>query len=300
MSIENIQLLGYLGPEGSFSHICCAELTQLIPSISLKGFSSISAIRQALNQNELTFGLFPVENSLGGSVPESLDGLIKESGQLQVLLEWVLPIEHNLVCRSSTKEIKEIRAHFQAFAQCENYLQQNYPKAQLKEFSSNSAAAESLAELNPEQQTTIAAISSSKAAKIYNLQILQKSINDSKDNCTRFWLVGKKENTPNNIQNKQELTSLAFRIPQDKPGGLMKILSCLAERNINLSKIESRPTRGRLCEYTFFVDFVNPPQWSNLKDEVLNEIKELSSYFCFLGSYSVWPLNDLRFISNQV
>ncbi len=289
--------IGYLGPAGSFSHICATEVAESIGLSKFRDFPSITQIAQATSNGETDFGLLPLENSLGGSVPETLESLLKNT-TLEVKLEWVFPVEHFLAGFGTEAEILEIRAHFQAFAQCDGFLKTHFPNIVRKEMSSNSAAAASLLELNEVNRKSVAAICPEQAAKIYGLQVLKSKINDSSNNFTRFWLVGT-SNKNQCKQNSQRLTSIAFQIPQDEPGGLMKILTSLAKRNINMSKIESRPTRGRLCEYTFFIDFVDPLHWESIQKEVILEIQASCSMFRFLGSYSVWPEGDLRFMNSN-
>ena len=295
--------IAYLGPEGSFSHLCALKLSDcLIETPEFKAYSSILRLKEALSHKEVVFALFPLENSLGGSVPETLDALLSLPPNCQVELEWVLRIEHCLVgFGSDFSAITEIRAHFQAFAQCEAFLRHNFPQAKLSEWSSNSAAATSLLNLPEAEKIKTLAICSSEAANLYSIPVLRQTINDFPDNNTRFWLLSRLDEQLNFKApqgNSQSLTSLAFRIPQDEPGGLMRVLAILAARDINLSKIESRPTKGRLCEYTFFIDFINPANWTELKDTIIGEISSQSSYFRFLGSYPVLPLNDQRFNSS--
>ncbi len=280
-------MLGYLGPEGSYSHICAKKIAEVFALSPLIPYKTISEIYKALEQKEINFGLLPVENSLGGSVPETLDNLLFAPQSLQVRLEWVLMIEHCLI--GFDLNINEIRAHFQAFAQCDNYLNKYYANANKKEMSSNSSAALSL--LNEKENK--AAICSKEAAELYKIPIIAEKINDFTENFTRFWLAGWENLPPKN--NNQNLISLAFRIPQDLPGGLVRVLGPIAERGINLSKIESRPTKSRLCEYSFYIDLINS---SKADQELLKELQSLCSYFKFLGNYPVWPLNDLRFLGN--
>lgn len=278
-------MLGYLGPEGSYSHICAKQIAKTFALNHLIAFKNIAEIYGAIAEKQINFGLLPVENSLGGSVPETLDYLLFAPQSLQVRLEWVLKIEHCLI--GFDKKIEEIRAHFQAFAQCEKFLQANYSQAQKKEMPSNSAAALSL--LTEKQNK--AAICSQEAAELYNIPVLAHKINDFTENFTRFWLVGW-EDLPKQNYHKQNLISLAFRIPQNTPGGLVKVLNPIAQLNINLSKIESRPTKGRLCEYSFYIDLINSEK---VDQNLLENLQNLCAYFKFLGNYSVWPLEDLRF-----
>ncbi|MDX1920319.1 MAG: prephenate dehydratase [Candidatus Caenarcaniphilales bacterium] len=287
----------YLGPESSFSHICALEIAKLFPSNKLQSVASISGIKEFIKNNEDAFGVFPVENSLGGSVPETLDGILTQKEDIKVLLEFVLKIDHCLLSFGEKSKIQEVRAHYQAFNQCENYLNKNFPDCHKQEFPSNSAAIESLTKLNLNEQKTIASIGSLEAAKKFNIPVLEKQINDSSENYTRFWLIGRESSFNINQKSEQNLCSLAFRIPRDEPGGLMKVLETFASRQINLTKIESRPTKGRLCEYTFFIDFLAPIDWDFQKGQILNIVGSVCSYARFLGYYPVFPAGDNRFES---
>jgi prephenate dehydratase len=284
--------IAYLGPQGSFSYICASGLSKLLAIGPLKAYDNITLAIKALDVAEADFALLPIENSLGGSVPEALDGFIKSDQKNYIQLEWVLPIEHALLGFGSLGQVKEVRGHFQAFAQCKNFLEQ-LPEAKQKEMTSNSASIASLRELSLTEKLNTAAIGPAPSGELYDVPLIQSKINDSSDNFTRFWLIGKTSKAI--LTNTQQLTSLAFRIPQDLPGGLLKVLSSLAARDINLSKIESRPTRGRLCEYTFFIDFVNPANWEEIKVQIMQEIAGSCSYLRVLGTYVVLPIGDLRF-----
>ncbi|MDJ0626093.1 MAG: prephenate dehydratase [Candidatus Caenarcaniphilales bacterium] len=282
--------IAYLGPQGSFSDICVKQIHEKINFEALKPAESLTEVRKLLVNGEVDFGLFPVENSLGGSVTETLDGLIRERDDLQVKLEWVLQIRHCLIGYGQKDSLKEVRAHYQAFYQCEEFLKINFPNVVKKEFSSNSAAVVSLMGLNDFEKNETAAISSKEASKAYSIPIIQQNINDSENNFTRFWVIGKNDfDLP--LESKQKMVSLAFALPRDEPGGLVHVLSSLAKRGVNLTKIESRPTKGRLCEYTFFIDFVG----EGPKNEIINEISAKCSFLRFIGNYPVFPDNDSRF-----
>ena len=289
--------LYYLGPEGSFSHIVANQILNTIEqNYSLEPVQSISDLFKHNFTSTQDLALIPIENSLGGSVGESFDKLLISPVDIEVKLEWVCLIEHYLIGFGKLTDINEIRAHYQAFAQCENFINNNWQGLELnkKEMSSNSAAVKSL--LAENKAKNIAAIGAKEAAELYKIPIIEAKIHDFSDNQTRFWLIGYSENKiKTKLPNYNYLNSLIFRIPQDEPGSLMKILNCLAKRKINLCKIESRPTKGRLCEYNFIIDFVSPNNWQNTRQIILEEIQSFCSYIRFLGNYPVLPLNDLRF-----
>lgn len=293
--------LYYLGPAGSFSHIVANYILNELDDInySLEGVKTISDLFKHNFNNSHDLALIPIENSLGGSVGESLDKLLISPAPIEVKLEWVCLIEHYLIGLGNLADVQKIRGHYQAFAQCEEFINNNFGNSELikEEMSSNSAAVKSLLE---DKSKNIAAIGAKEAAELYQIPIIQNKIHDSSANQTRFWLIGASENQiKTKLPNYNYLNSLIFRIPQDEPGSLIKILNCLAKRKINLCKIESRPTKGRLCEYNFLIDFVSPENWQNIQELILEEIKSHCSYIRFLGNYPVWPAADLRFSTNQ-
>jgi prephenate dehydratase len=283
--------IAYLGPEGSFSHIALQNIANTLfeePFLYVSMNSFTEAVNE-LRRGSVEYALLPIENSLGGSVPESLDQISSLDGSFQVQLEWVASIEHCLSgFQKDFSKVKEVRAHFQALAQCREFLKFNLPKAELKEMPSNSTAVKSLHGI-----TDALAICSLEAAELYNVPLIEKGINDLKDNFTRFWLVGTKS-IKLISSTGQKLTSIVFRIPLDEPGGLVRVLKVLSDKKINLTKIESRPTRGRLCEYSFFIDFI----YASEKKEIFDELKNVCAHFKHLGTYEIHPKLDLRFTSN--
>ena len=295
------RLIGYLGPEGSYSHNCLRKIQQAlnIKSWQNKICLTITDILEELSAGKINLALIPIENSLGGSVTESLDRLVSLPHKYQVLGEWVIQIQHCLLGFQAQPSV--IRAHYQSLAQCYYYLKQNHPNTLWQEMPSNSAAVQSLLENN--QDSKIAAIGSKEAASLYQVPILEEQINDSHNNFTRFWLLGSPSEESELLQqiaeqaSSQRLISLAFKLPQDKPGSLANILNLIAAQKINLCRIESRPTRHNLGEYIFFIDFLN--QAAQLQTGLLvNKLKESCQYFGFLGDYPVFTEKNLRFAQN--
>ncbi|MDX1918160.1 MAG: prephenate dehydratase [Candidatus Caenarcaniphilales bacterium] len=296
--MDDPQELLYLGPEGSYSHNCAHLIqSELLPDLRLVSCDSIYAIHREQKKNHSALGLFPVENSLGGGVSETLDGLFERLEQPQILLEWVLPIEHNLLSTGSLNQIKEVRAHYQSLAQCASFLREHLAQAEKIVTSSNSSAILSILEEDPAKRSLLAAIASKEAAELYRLPIITEAINDFKHNATRFWLIGRDAKKKfNRSDSKQALVSIAFQMPADKPGGLLKVLQSLARQDLNLTRIESRPTKGRLAEYTFFIDFVATDKLSRIAlSGLLDELESLCSVFKFFGHYPVFPDPDPRF-----
>jgi len=280
--------LAYLGPEASFSHICAQKILYHLPQItSIESYFDIHSCAKALDNKQVQYSLLPVENSLGGSVSQSLDEIMDLSGEIKVQLEYILPIKHNLLGFFDGSYIPgytvEVRAHQQSFAQCKKYLQKRYPFVTLNPFSSNSAAIKSIQDedISQVKKIHIAAIGSEEAAIHYNVPIIDRNIQDSNNNRTRFWLLGRDYIELALSEDSKSLFSFTFQIPSDKAGSLVEILQPLAQANINLTRIESRPTRGRLGEYTFFVDAINSREFD------FSLIEKKCSYFRSLGNYKV-------------
>ncbi len=283
-------MISCLGPRASFSHICALKIAELLhlDKTFLYCFD-FEEVYNLFKSDKALYAVLPVENSLGGGIGETLDKVAKASENVEIKLEYVLKIEHNLISFSKDlSQITEIRAHEQALAQCKDFLKENFPNAKKIKEVSNSGAVESLVSLEDSERNKIAAICSKESSEFYNVPIIISKVNDSTDNYTRFWLLGKKENKID-FENSQKLCSFAFQIPFDEPGGLIRILQPLGENNLNLTRIESRPTRGKLAEYTFFIDTIKTKPFDFYK------LASKCSYFKFLGEYPVLPEGDFRF-----
>lgn len=288
-----------LGPKGSFSDIALEDLTKFFQNsldLNIRYCKDFYEVFSEFCSRKVDCALLPIENSLGGSVPEVLDMFWNSKVNFRVALEWVLSIEHNLFSFGKLSDIKEVRAHEQAFLQCRDVLKNILPNCLINKMTSNSAAIESLLSLNDEEKRSIGAIGPRQAGKIYQIPMIKERINDLEENYTRFWFISnlqmskilskelRKEN-----EKLQNLCSFAFKIPVDRPGGLVNILSPLAQKGINMTKIESRTARKKLCEYTFFVDV------ANAENKDILELRNLCSEFRMFGNYPVFPLKDYRF-----
>lgn len=276
--------ISYLGPEGSYTHIAAKNVfnlaTELVPS------STITNIVHDLSVGLVDKAIVPVENSIAGGVAETIEALQK-ANELYVINEYVLPISHCLLAlpgfdKNKLAETQKIRAHHMALGQCMDYIRSNLPKAEILPSSSNSAAAKALKEGSFEPQSQVV-IASELCAEIYGLEVLEKAINDSDINETRFWIVSKQlEEYKSEAKNK---TSIVFQT-KDEPGSLQTILRLFAVNNVNLSRIESRPAKKNIGEYLFLVDFdlhKEDPRY----DTLLRQIRQHFSYFKWLGSYSL-------------
>lgn len=278
-------MIGYLGPEGSFTHLAFFEYLKKYSDYSRpfesKSFQTISQIVDEVNSGKIIKGIIPIENSIEGSVGETLDALIRSSQKITINHEIVIPIEHCLISKEKDlKSIKKVIAHNQALRQCQTFLKRMLPDAEQEQYTSNSFAVKTISEsLNGK----IAAIGSEVAAKVYNVPILEKGINDEKENFTRFIIIG----TETTETTGKDKTTIAFGVPYDKPGTLVGVLNTFANENINLSRIESRPSRKALGEYVFYIDLEvhrNDEKFKTAISKVAHEF----SFYRWLGSYPKW------------
>lgn len=274
--------IAHLGPAGTNAEMAAlayakllAQTTQTEPELC--SFSSITQTLQAVAQSQAQIAVVPVENSIEGSVTVTLDTLWQLE-QLQIQQALVLPITHALLSHATQlQEIQTVYSHPQALAQCQDWLRKNLPDAQL--ISSNSTT-EALQYLGADP--SIAAIASKRAAQIYQMPVLAYPINDYPDNCTKFWVLSLQP-SPGGTH-----TSMAFSVQANVPGSLVKPLQVFAKRQINLSRIESRPTKRSLGDYLFFIDLEADAR-QELVQAALAELKPHTETLKIFGSYAVLP-----------
>jgi prephenate dehydratase len=272
--------IAHLGPRGTNAETAAIAYASWLdgekgqPSL-LSPYPSIAQTMLSVAQGKTDLAVVPVENSTEGSVAITLDRLW-QLDRLQIQQELILPISHVFLSRgNSLKGIKTVYSHPQALAQCQQWLEKFLPSAQL--VAANSTT-EALQHIN--QDPTAGAIASPRAAKLYDLPVVATDINDYPDNCTRFWVLGL---TPTTAGSR---ISLAFSVPANVPGALVKPLQAFARRGINLSRIESRPTKRSLGEYLFFMDL----EGSMEQQAIQAAIAELPAYTEVLkifGNYEI-------------
>jgi len=271
LSLEEPLKVAFFGPLATFTHL--AALRHFGSSASFMPVESIRDVFDAVEAGKAGFGVVPVENSNEGVVSYTLDMFMDYD--LKVSAEVMLEISHNLLSKSGDKaKIKKIYSNPQAAAQCRRWLELNLPGVPILESTSTAKAAE-LASVDDEA----AAIASELAAKIYDLRFFEKNIEDIKHNYTRF-LVISKEFPPRTGRDK---TSIMFSI-KDRPGALYDILSPFKRAKINLTKIESRPSKRKAWEYIFFVDMEGHIDDKKVRKAV-DTMKENCLYVKILGSY---------------
>jgi chorismate mutase/prephenate dehydratase len=263
--------VAYLGPEATFSHI--AALNYFGTSAELIPVETITDVFEEVSSERVNFGVVPIENSIEGVVATTLDA-IYEYG-LKVCGEIYESISHHLMNQTGKiEDIKKVLSHPQAIAQCRKWLRKKLPSVPIETVPSTALAAKWAA-----VDESVGAIASLVAAKLYHLQIVAKNIEDIKGNSTRFWIIGKIEVQPTG----DDKTSLLFSVA-DRPGALFDVLRCFAVRKINLTKIESRPSKDEPWKYVFFLDCEG-----HIKDEKIKECLEEMQNYClqvvWLGSY---------------
>jgi chorismate mutase/prephenate dehydratase len=269
--IEANLTAAFLGPPATFSHMAC--LQHFGDSVRLLPENTIQDVFEAVEKEKTDYGVVPVENSTEGPVSLTLDRLIPS--EAKVCAEIMTKISHDLLSlRGNADEVQRIYSHPQALNQCREWLRENFPYVQFEEAGSTAKAAQ-MAAGDPQA----AAIASSLAAPLYGLKVIASQIEDHLNNSTRFLVLGRRGAE----RTGRDKTSVLF-IVSHAPGTLFRVLQVFYEKGINLTKIESRPNKGKPWEYIFFIDFeghaTDPPVAQALQD-----MREHVSFLKLLGSY---------------
>jgi len=274
--------VAYLGPPGTFGEQAAIRYA---PDEERIPFPSHSRVAAAVQDGEADAGLLAVENSVEGSVSETVDILVHDA-QLHICGELVLPIEQCLIVPPGrpAAQIEVILSHSNALGQCRGYLERYFPGARLEPTLSTTAAVEQAM-----ARDGAAAIASSRAAELLDAQILERGIQDRKNNVTRFVIVGHGDAAPTG----DDKTSLAFTTEHDRPGSLVGVLQEFAARGLNLTKIESRPSRDALGVYVFLCDFQGH-RTDPAVAAALEAVGEKTQTLHVIGSYPRFPLESLR------
>jgi prephenate dehydratase len=261
--------IAHLGPTGTYAEAAAlayakAELTDT--EFCLQPYLNIAQTLIAVASGAADLAIVPVENSIEGSVTMTADTIWQLAETLQIQQAIILPIQHALISIAiDLDQIETVYSHPQALSQCQEWLQQHLPHADRISENSTTAALATLA-----TRPHAAAISSVRAAKLYNLPILAQPINDYPDNQTKFWAISLQPSVAGNC------TSVAFSLRANAPGGLMTALGFFANRDLNLSRIESRPSKRSLGEYLFFIDI----------ETDVNNCRQLKSALADLAAYT--------------
>ncbi|MBL6538295.1 prephenate dehydratase [Streptococcus suis] len=272
--------VAYLGPRGSFTHHVAQ---QAFPEADLLAYGTITEVIKAFESGQVEYSVVPVENSIEGSVHETIDYLFHQA-EIHAVAEVVQPIAQQLLATSADKPIEVIYSHPQAIAQGKKYVQEHYPQARLEMTASTAYAARFVAE-HPEHP--FAAIAPHAAADEYGLEVVAQDIQEISQNFTRFWLLG--QDKPRlSLPAGEKKVSLALTLPDNLPGALYKAMSVFAWRGIDLTKIESRPLKTALGEYFFIIDAEN--QQDELLSYALKELTSLGISYKILGNYMVYQI----------
>ncbi len=278
--------IGYLGPPGTFSELAARFYIDQLRKVGHDEeadavcLSSFADILSAVESGELEEGLLPFENSTEGSINVILDLLAHRFKEVKIKGEAIIPVVHQLLARQwmSADEIEVVVSHPQALAQCWGFIEQYLYLAQKKEVISTAEAAR-LVSLHQEPW---AAIGTSLAAETLNLVVIAGNINDYPENATRFVIIAMQDSKP--VSGCK--TSLILSV-NDRPGALYDILKEFASREINLTHIESRPTKSRLGDYLFFIDLEGHREDAHVCD-ALSCIKMYTVSMRILGSYPAY------------
>jgi chorismate mutase/prephenate dehydratase len=268
--LEKPLRIGYLGPGGSFSHT--AAMLKFGQSVEYEPLTDIRSIFDEIRKGHCDLGIVPIENTTGGGVIETLDALVDFS--VKICSEVLMEIHHNLLASCSLEEIEKIYSKPEVFAQCRNWLSATMKQAQTVSVASTAKAAQMAAE-----EPGAAAIGSRIAAELYGLQIVCENIEDIANNVTRFLVISREDAKPTG----EDKTAILFSTAH-KAGALADVLDVFKRHDINLTNIESRPSKKRQWEYYFFVDFVGHRTDEKVQ-EGLKEARKHCLQLSILGSF---------------
>jgi len=270
LSIEKSMTIAFFGPEATFTHQ--AAIRRFGASLRYAAQKTISDVFAEVSRNRADYGVVPVQNSTEGVVTHTLDMFV--DSDLKIVAQMVMPIQQCLIARFSRKQIKKLYSHPQPLAQCRNWIQNNLPHVEIVETSSTTRAAD----LASKEKNT-AAIASALAAERYKLNILEADIQDSSSNMTRFFVLGRQCSPPTG----RDRTSIMFSIA-DKVGALHGALAPFRRFKLNMTKIESRPSKRKAWEYFFFVDCDGHYEDRRVADAIA-ELGRECNFVKVLGSY---------------
>jgi chorismate mutase / prephenate dehydratase len=271
LSVEQPLRVAYLGPEGTFTQLAARQVFGL--QARYRECATIDAVFDAVGSGDATYGVVPFENSTEGAVSMTSDALLE--GGLVIRQEYVLPIAHCLLSHAtSISKISTVYSHPQALGQCRTWLSKHLPKAQVVQTTSTAAGAR-----EAQSDPRIAAIAATIAAEIHNLPILRENIQDRAENATRFVVLGK-EDAP---ATGRDRTTIAFGVADEK-GALRRVLTVLEDADVNLTRIESRPSRSRAWQYVFLVDLEGHRQDDKLV-RALRSVEKVADFVKVIGSY---------------
>jgi len=269
-ALERPLRIGFLGPEGSFSHL--ASMRKFGASVEHLPLPDIRAVFGEVSGGHCDLGLVPIENSLGGGVIDTMDCFINAG--THICAEVLVEIHHNLLANCPPEDIKLVASKPEVFAQCRNWMSTGLTGVELIPTASSSRAAKMAA-----SESNLAAIGSELAAELYSLKIVFANIEDNPNNQTRFLVIGK--DTPG--RTGHDKTALLFTTPH-RSGALAEVLNIFSRYGVNLTNIGSRPSKRQHWEYYFFVDIAGHREDDNVR-QALEEVEEHCNELLILGSF---------------
>lgn len=273
--------IAYLGPPGTYTEDATERYD---PAAERFPCPTISATAEAVRSGEADEGVAPIENSLEGAVNDTLDLLIREE-TLLVRREVLVPIRHCLLVKPGTREadIEAVYSHPQALGQCRHYLEETFPKARLVASLSTAASVEQM----QASDAPAAAIASRRAANLYGAAVLAEDIQDQAGNTTRFVVLAREDHEPTG----DDKTSICFDFDEDRgtlvgdtPGLLYNVIGEFAQRNISMTKIESRPAKREMGRYIFLIDLIGHRRDAAMT-EAIEAVRRRTSHMKVFGSY---------------
>jgi chorismate mutase/prephenate dehydratase len=270
LSLEKSMIIAYLGPEATFTHQ--AAIRKFGSSLGYASQKTIADVFSEVSKNRADYGVVPVENSTEGVVTHTLDMFV--DSELKIVAQIILPIQHCLVSNSRRDKLKRLYAHPQSLGQCRGWVQNHLPQIEIIETSSNARSAELAA-----REKNSAAIAGVLAAERYGLRILESDIQDNSANATRFLVLGRQCSPPTG----KDRTSLMLSITH-KVGALYSALAVFRKFKLNMTKIESRPSKRKAWEYYFFVDCEGHEDDRQVA-RAIAELKRQCNFVKVLGSY---------------
>jgi chorismate mutase / prephenate dehydratase len=270
LSLEKTMTIAYFGPEATFTHQ--AAIKRFGASLNYSAHKTIADVFAEVTRNRADYGVVPVENSTEGVVTHTLDMFVESD--LQIVAQIIMPVQQCLMSKYKRAEIKKLFVHPQSLAQCRSWIATHLPQVEIVETSSNARSAELAAKTRHS-----AALGGALAAQRYGLEVLESDIQDNPHNTTRFLVLGRKCSPPSG----NDRTSIMFSIPH-KVGALHSALAPFRKYRLNMTKIESRPSKRKAWEYFFFVDCDGHAEEPRVS-KALADLREHCTFVKVLGSY---------------
>ncbi|TCP29803.1 prephenate dehydratase [Scopulibacillus darangshiensis] len=281
--------VAYLGPQGTFTEMAAKAVFK---KEELTPYPTIPNCMEAVNKEEAQYAVVPIENAIEGSVNLTMDYLYHKE-LLTIVGEVTIPISQHLMVhpnrQDTWKDIDVVYSHPQAIAQSHHFLKENFPKAKISYTNSTAAAAEWI-KSHPEENA--AAVGNTLAGCKYGLSIVEQDVHDYQNNHTRFVILSQKPTDFQAGPHERYKTTLMITLPSDYPGALHQVLSAFMWRKINMSKIESRPTKTGLGNYFFIID-VDMKMDDVLLPGVKSELEALGCQVNIIGSYPCYVVKDV-------